>query len=102
MRPKFCGKNIRRISIGQVLWKTVGTIIIISSAVGIITTIWFGRQIKISLDDIGRNRDIRHELAARKEQLVDQRRRLMSREHIEAAAKKQGLYSRSAGQIRTP
>lgn len=69
---------------------------------GIITIIWFGRQIKISLDDIGRNKDIRHELYARNEQLVDQRKRLMTREHIEAAAKKQGLYARSAGQIRTP
>lgn len=102
MRRKVLKKKFLHLSVSRAMLKTTGAMVILSLLIGIVTTVWFGQQLKTSLDAIGKNSTVRDDFLARKEKLTDQRDLLISRVRIEAAAKKLGLFPPTENQIHKP
>ena len=84
------------------MWKSIGVMLVITMTIGVTSTVWFGWQIKTSLSNIGIERTIQHKITTENKQLAATRDRLLVREQIEAAAKKLGLFSPTARQLRRP
>ncbi len=103
-RPKlmFTKKNTRQTSTGWMLWKSVGALLVLALIIGMASTYWFGSQIRVALDNVGKNQTIHKELLAHNNQLLARRDTLLSSESFESIAKELGLYPRSEGQVRHP
>ncbi len=84
------------------MWKSIGVMLVMTMTIGITSTVWFGWQIKNSLSSIGIERTTQHNIVTENNQLAAKRDRLLVREQIEAAAKKLGLVTPTARQLRKP
>lgn len=76
--------------------------LLLSLVFGISSTIWFGLQVQVALDQIGSHRALNTQMKNEQDQLVTQRDLMLTRGHIEAAVKKLGLRSPAKNQIRFP
>ncbi|MDX1776719.1 MAG: hypothetical protein R3297_09075 [Desulfobulbales bacterium] len=84
------------------MWKSIAVMLLLTVGIGVGSTIWYGTQVKIALDKIGRYKAINHELIDEKKLLLAQRDLLLSREHMKEAAQKIGLVTPAKGQLRYP
>lgn len=85
-----------------VMMKAVGLMVIVTLVLGVSSTFWYGWQIRSALNEIGDHQAVQKKLSAENKLLMAQRDRLMTRESIEAAAKKLGFYPPAPEQIRKP
>jgi hypothetical protein len=97
----FARKNRSRVQSGPMLWRSVGAAILVVLIIGVASTLWFGNRIRTALDEIGKAKEIHTELISRNDELQTRKGRLLDRAHIEAVAKKLGLYPPGDGQKRT-
>ena len=98
----FTRKNQRDIADGMILQRVAGVLIVITVALGVISALWFGKNIQAALLDIDRGVEIRSVLTIENSDLMTQRDQLLAQNNIEFMAQKIGLYPPSARQIQTP
>lgn len=81
------------------LLKAVGVMVLLALLTGLTSTLWYSRQIESTLDEIGNNRQLHHELVAENRQLTAVRQALFNRENIVAEARKLDLYPPTKKQV---
>lgn len=86
----------------KLMWKTIGAMLLATLVIGVSSTVWYGMQVQVALDQIGNNKAIYNELHNENRLLTAQRELLLTREHIEDAARKIGLRSPAKNQLRYP
>ena len=86
----------------RLMKKTLGTMLFVTVIIGISSTIWYGWQVQLSLDQIGKYTITNNELARENRLLIVQRDLIQSRDHMEKSAQKIGLYSPTKSQLRYP
>jgi hypothetical protein len=86
----------------KLMLKTITAMFLITLCIGISSTIWYGLQVQVALDQIGNNRAINNELHNENKLLMAQRELMLTQDHIEAAAQKIGLRSPAKNQLRYP
>lgn len=86
----------------RLMWKALGAMLLATLVIGISSTIWYGMQVQVALDQIGSNNVINNQLHNENKLLIAQRDLLLTPDHIEAAAQKLGLSSPAKNQIRYP
>jgi hypothetical protein len=84
------------------MWKTIGAMVLATLVIGISSTIWYGLQVQVALDQISEKRTRNNTLHNENRLLVAQRDLLLSQDQMEAAAKKFGLRSPAKNQLRYP
>ncbi|HIJ79355.1 MAG: hypothetical protein OEY01_10375 [Desulfobulbaceae bacterium] len=82
--------------------KVVGVVAVAALLVGLISSVWFGLALRVSLGELAKGNHEERELLAKNEMLVEQRDRIMEPQKIEEAAKALGLYPPTKKQIRRP
>ena len=100
-RQKISGKK-NSLSSSRLTLKAVGFMLGITVMAGVSSTLWYGWQIRIALDDIGKNQVVSQELVVQNRQLVSLRDNHTSQETIIAKAGKIGLYPPTKAQLRRP
>jgi len=90
------------LSFTKPMWKAIGAMLLVTLAITLSSTFWYGRQIRLALDEIGRSTAANQELTSLNLQLTNNRNILLSQGHMEKAAKKLGLYPPADNQIRYP
>ena len=101
-KKKKAPKSKNLLSATRLMWKTLGAMLLVTLIIGITSTIWYGWQVQLALDQIGRNTTIYNELADENMLLRAQRNLLLTQEQIEKAAEKIGLYAPAKKQLRYP
>jgi hypothetical protein len=86
----------------KLMWKTIGAMLLVTLIIGISSTIWYGLQVQVALDQIGSNRAINNELDTKKKLLIAKHDLMLTQNQMEAAAQKIGLQSPVENQIRYP
>jgi len=86
----------------KLMWKTLGAMLIVTVVIGITSTIWYGWQVQLALDQIGRDKITNSELTSENRLLVAQHDLMLTQDHMEKAAQKIGLYSPTKRQLRYP
>jgi hypothetical protein len=86
----------------KLMWKTIGAMLLVTVVIGISSTIWYGLQVQVALDQIGNNRATNNELLYENRLLIAQRDLMLTQNHIEDAAQKLGLRSPAKNQLRYP
>ena len=86
----------------KLMWKTLGAMLIVTVIIGITSTVWYGWQVQLALDQIGRETISNSELANENRLLIAQRDLMLTQNHMEKAAQKIGLYSPAKSQLRYP
>ena len=86
----------------KLMWKTLSAMLIVTVVIGITSTIWYGWQVQLALDQIGRETITNSELANENRLLVAQRDLMLTQDHMEKAAQQIGLYSPTKRQLRYP
>ncbi|KPK00198.1 MAG: hypothetical protein AMJ60_02335 [Desulfobacterales bacterium SG8_35] len=81
---------------------TIAAMLLVTLIIGISSTIWYGLQVQVALDQIGSSRATNNELHNENKLLLAQRDLLLTQDHIEAAAQKLGLKSPAKKQLRYP
>ena len=89
-------------SVTMLMWKALGAMLLITVVIGITSTIWYGWQVQLALDQIGSNKITNTELASENRILIAQRDLILTQEHIEKAAGRIGLYFPTKSQLRYP
>jgi hypothetical protein len=89
-------------SVTRLMWKTLGAMLLVTVVIGITSTIWYGWQVQLALDQIGRDRITNRELTHENRLLVVKRDLLLTQEQMDKAAQKIGLYSPTKSQLRYP
>jgi len=84
------------------MWKTIGAMLLVTLVIGISSTVWYGLQVQVALDQIGRNRAANSELQAENKHLLAQRDLMLTEGHMQEAAQKLGLRSPAGDQLRYP
>jgi len=84
------------------MWQTVGTILLVTLVIGISSTVWYGLQVQVALDQIGRNNGINKGLLNENRLLIAQRDLLLTQNHMKEAGQKLGLRPPTKNQIRYP
>ena len=82
--------------------KAVGAMVAFTLVAGLSSTFWYGWQIRVALDEIGKNNDIQQTLLIQRQSLTQERDQLLERKNIELAAAKLGLFPPSKKQVRNP
>lgn len=100
-RQKISGKK-KSLSASRLTLKAVGFMVGITVLAGVSSTFWYGWQIRIALDDIGKSQVVSQELVVQNRQLVTQLDNHISQETIIARAGKTGLYPPTKAQVRRP
>jgi hypothetical protein len=90
------------LSATRLMWKTLGATLLVTVIIGITTTIWYGWQVQLALDQIGRDKTTNSELTGENRLLIAQRNLLLTQEHMEKAAKRIGLHAPTKSQLRYP
>jgi hypothetical protein len=98
----FVRKNHRDIAEGVILQRIAGVLIVITLALGVISALWFGKNIQTALQEIDNGKKIQSVLTIENSDLTTQRNQLLAQNNIEFMAQKIGLYPPSAKQVRTP
>jgi hypothetical protein len=101
-KKKETSKKVNFFSATKLMWKTLGAMLIVTVVIGITSTIWYGWQVQLALDQIGRDKISNNELANETRLLVAQRDLMLTQGHMEKAAQKIGLYSPEKRQLRYP
>ncbi len=86
----------------KLMWKTIGAMLLVTVVIGISSTVWYGLQVQVALDQIGNNKTANKTLQDENRLLIAQRDLLLTQEKMEAAAKNLGLRSPSENQLRYP
>ncbi len=86
----------------KLMWKTVGAVLLVTLVIGISSTVWYGLQVQVALDQIGNSRTINNELHNENRLLIVQRDLMLTQDHMEEAAQKLGLMSPVKNQLRYP
>jgi len=86
----------------RLVLKAVGAMVAFTLIAGLTSTFWYGWQISVALDEIGKGRNIQQTLLVQKQELTEERDQLLGRSNIELAAAKLGLYPPSKKQLRNP
>ena len=86
----------------KLLWKTIGAMLLVTLVIGISSTIWYGMQVQVALDQIGDKKAANNELHHENKLLSAQHDLLLTQAQIEAAAQKIGLRSPTKSQLRYP
>jgi len=89
-------------SLTKLMWQTIGAMLLVTLAIGISSTIWYGWQVQLALDQIGSNKAVNNELQIENRLLIVQRDLMLTHNHMEEAAKKLGLRVPTKNQIRYP
>jgi len=84
------------------MWKTLGAMLLITVVIGITSTIWYGWQVQLALNQIGGNKITNTELAGENRLLIAQRDLMLTQEYMKKAARRIGLYSPTKSQLRYP
>lgn len=86
----------------KLMWKTVGAMLLVTLAIGVTSTIWYGWQVQSALDQIGRDKTFNTRLANENRLLIVKRDLMLSQEYMEEAAHELGLVSPAKNQLRYP
>jgi uncharacterized protein HemX len=86
----------------KLIWKTIGAMLLVTVAIGISSTIWYGMQVQVALAQIGDKRAANNELHIENKLLNAQRGLMLTQVQIETAAKKLGLRPPVKNQLRYP
>lgn len=86
----------------KLMWKTTGAMLLVTLVIGISSTIWYGLQVQVALDQIGNNKAINNKLHNENRLLIAQRDLMLTQDQMEAIAQKIGLRSPAKSQIRYP
>ena len=84
------------------MWHTVGAMLLVTLVIGISSTVWYGLQVQVALDQIGRDTGINKELLNENRLLVAQRDLMLTQGHMEEAGQKHGLRFPTKNQLRYP
>ncbi|MBW2506728.1 MAG: hypothetical protein JRD19_06655 [Deltaproteobacteria bacterium] len=84
----------------RLVWKTVSAMLLLTLVIGISSTVWYGLQVKVALDQIGRGKETNNTLYNENKLLVAQRDLMLTTDHMKEAAKKLRLVSPSENQLR--
>jgi len=87
-------------SLTKLMWKALGAMLLLTLVIGITSTIWYGLQVQIALDQIGTNKEIYHELNNENKMLAAQRDLMLTPDHMKGAAQKLGLIFPTEKQLR--
>ena len=101
-KKKKAPKSKNLLSATRLMWKTLGAMLLVTVIIGITSTIWYGWQVQLALDQIGRDLSTYSELADENRLLLAQRNLLLTQEQMEEAAEKIGLYAPTKKQLRYP
>ena len=101
-RRKSAAASGELFPVSKVMWKTIGAMLLLTLVFGVSSTIWYGQQIQVALDQIGGNRAINHQLRNDNKLLIVQRDLMLTQGHMEKMAQKLGLRSPEKKQIRYP
>jgi hypothetical protein len=101
-KKKTAAKSGEFFSATKLIWKTLGVMLLVTVVIGIPSTIWYGWQIQLALDQIGRDKITNSGLTNENRLLIAQRDLMMSREHMEKTAQRIGLYPPTKSQLRYP
>jgi len=86
----------------KLMWNTIGAMLLVTLAIGISSTIWYGMQVQLALDQIGTNKINNSELQIENRLLIVKRDLMLTQNHMEEAAKKLGLRVPTKNQVRYP
>ena len=86
----------------KLMWKTVGAMLLTTLVFGISSTVWYGLQVQVALDQIGSNQATNNKLHDENRLLIAQRDLMLTQPHMEEAARKLGLQSPTQKQLRYP
>ena len=84
----------------RVMWKTIGAMLLLTLVIGISSTIWYGLQVQVALDQIGSSAGINNELQNENKLLLAQRNLMLTTDHMRETAQKIGLVSPTENQLR--
>ena len=84
------------------MWKTIGAMLLLTLIIGMGSTIWYGQQVQVALDQIGSHMTINNQLRNENKLLIVQRSLMLSQGHMEEAAQKLGLRPPAKNQLRYP
>jgi len=101
-KKKKAPKSKNFLSATRLMWKTLGAMLIVTVIIGITSTIWYGWQVQLALDQIGRDITTYSDLKAENKLLIAQRNLMLTRGHMEKAAEKIGLHAPTKNQLRYP
>ena len=86
----------------RLMWKALGAMLLVTVVIGITSSIWYGWQVQLALDQIGAERIRNIELTNENSLLITQHDLMLSQEQMEKAAGKIGLYTPTKNQLRYP
>jgi hypothetical protein len=86
----------------KLMWHAVSAMLLITLAIGITSTIWYGWQVRSALDEMGQTKAVNANLTNDNKLLAVKRELMLSQEYMVDAAKKQGLSVPSKDQLRYP
>ncbi|OGQ99114.1 MAG: hypothetical protein A2521_00670 [Deltaproteobacteria bacterium RIFOXYD12_FULL_57_12] len=86
----------------QFFLKAIGVLVVLTLVTGVASTMVYGQRVRIALDEIGRQSTLSLAQTNQHQTLLAERDRLLSRAHVEKAAKKLGLFPPTTAQIRRP
>jgi len=86
----------------KLMWKAIGAMLLVTLVIGISSTIWYGMQVQIALDQISQNKELNKTFQNENRLLIAQRDLMLTQEQMEAAARKLGLQTPAKNQLRYP
>jgi len=84
------------------MWQTLGAMLLVTVVIGITSTMWYGLQVQLALDQIGSDKITNSQLTRDNKLLIVKRDLMLSQDQMEKAAQKIGLYSPTKSQLRYP
>ena len=84
----------------RVMWKTIGAMLLLTLVIGISSTIWYGLQVQVALDQIGSSAGINNELQNENKLLLAQHNLMLTTNHMRETAQKIGLVAPTENQLR--
>jgi len=101
-KKKSSAATVKLFPTTKLIWKTVGAMLLVTLVIGISSTVWYGLQVQVALDQIGGKKAVNNELRNENKLLSAQRDLLLTQAQIEAAAQKIGLRPPAKNQLRNP
>ena len=89
-------------SVTKLMWKTLGAMLLVTVVIGITSTMWYGLQVQLALDQIGNDKITNSTLTRENKLLIVKHDLMLSQDQMEKAAQKIGLYSPTKSQLRYP
>jgi len=89
-------------SVTKLMWKALGAMLLVTVVIGITSTMWYGLQVQLALDQIGNDKITNSTLTRENKLLIVKHDLMLSQEQMEKAAQKIGLYSPTKSQLRYP